>query len=211
VSKPVSASKPPTSKRLWILALVLLIILIIAKSPPLQTARSGGGASSEPARVTAAPAVPDTRPETQRAVAEVVSRYRDAYGAAPNELLKSQVRTTRAAALKEALPSLVVSNWQGRITDIGTTGDGQASVSIEIGPKVWVKTWNNSFSDISDHTLIPQSSPVYKVLSQKAKGDQVEFSGRLVPGGHDFIKETSMTEEGSMDEPEFLIKLSDVK
>jgi zinc-ribbon domain len=212
-----SASKPATPERRSLLGIVgivgalFLLAILFAKSPPPQTANSGDRANSQPAPVPGTTAVPDTRPEAQRAVAEVASRYRDAYEAAPNELQKSAVRSARAAALKKALPSLVVANWQGRITDVGTTGKGDAHVTIEIGPKVSVMTWNNALSDISDHTLIPQGDPVYKVLSQKAKGDQVEFSGRLIPGGQDFIKETSMTEAGSMDEPEFLIKLSDAK
>lgn len=199
-----SASKLATPERRSLLGIVVgalvVLAILVANSPARQTASSGDRASSQPAPVPGATAVPDTRPEAQRAVAEVASRYRDAYEAAPNERQESAARSARAAALKKALTSLVVSNWQGRITEVGTTGEGDAYMRIEIGPKVWVMAWN-----------IPQSDPVYKVLSQKAKGDQVEFSGRLVPGGQDFIKETSVTRVGCMIRPKFLIRLSDVK
>jgi hypothetical protein len=189
---------------LWIVGLLVLLIFVLGR----QSQRA-------PVRQTTTAAVPetalpDTRPPVQRAFSDVVEQYRGKYKAAGDELLKSRVRTARATALNEALPALTVAGWQGRITALGTTGDGKAYVSIEIGPKLEVKTWNNALSDAGDQTLIPQGTPLYDALSHRAKGDAVEFSGTLLRSGPDFIKETSLTEAGSMEAPEFLIKLSAV-
>jgi len=133
-----------------------------------------------------------------------------AYKAAPNELKKSVVRSQRKAGLKKMFGrSKSVSGWTGTIKSMGTNGDGNAYVTIQLtGSKVEVLTMNNAFSDIAYGTLIPQGSAVFNSLANLSVGDKVRFSGRFLAGDKDFIAEMSLTERGSMTAPELVFKFS---
>ena len=84
-------------------------------------------------------------------------------------------------------------------------------MSIKISPNIHIKTWNNSLSDIMDNTLIEKNSPVYKSLFNLVAGQDVKFSGNFFISQEDYIKETSLTIDGSMNDPEFLFKFKEIK
>jgi hypothetical protein len=102
-----------------------------------------------------------------------------------------------------------------------TTSDGSASVSITLADGVTVNTWNNAFSDdivtqAGVQTLIPQGTKLYSALSELAVGAKVTFSGEFIRSNdfatfQDSIEETSLTEEGSMTDPEFLMHFRSIK
>ncbi len=152
-------------------------------------------------------------PVEQSSLAAVVREYAKAYRDANNELKKSAVRSARRAAIEEALKGIrSVTNWTGRLSEMGTTSEGDAYITIKLeNSDVEVKTWNNSFSDISDLTLIKHSSALYNNIANFNKGDRVQFSGKFLADKMDFIREGSLTEEGAMLEPEFLFRFSEVK
>lgn len=52
---------------------------------------------------------------------------------------------------------------------------------------------------------------MYSALSELSERTSVTFSGDFIPDAKDHIKEASLTEEGSMTEPEFLIRLRTIK
>ena len=74
-----------------------------------------------------------------------------------------------------------------------------------------IKTWNNALSDIFDETLIENGSELYNAIADLSKGDKVVFSGTFASDERDFIREASVTERGSMTDPEFILKFSDVR
>jgi hypothetical protein len=96
---------------------------------------------------------------------------------------------------------------------LGTNSDGKAYISIRLSgsESIVVKTWNNAISDFEDETLINQGTSMYSALSELSERTSVTFSGDFIPDAKDHIKEASLTEEGSMTEPEFLIRLRTIK
>jgi hypothetical protein len=180
-----------------------------------------------PAEITpaAAAARPSAPPETshpaaaastsssvgqQDAFVGIVEEARRRYQAAANDMAKGGVRAWRKDAICKALPSLTVDDWKGEIYLLSSNSDGKGVVAITIGPDIYVKTWNNSLSDINGHTLIEPNSSVFRTLSAMKKGDHVRFSGRFVPGNADCALEGSLTQDGSMTEPEFILRFSAV-
>jgi hypothetical protein len=81
---------------------------------------------------------------------------------------------------------------------------------VRISPDIEIKTWNNALSDIASNTLIEKGTPVFNRLFDLSNGQRVRFSGAFLPSDSDFIKETSMTIDGSMRNPEFLFKFKSV-
>lgn len=143
---------------------------------------------------------------------KTVKSFYGPYQNARNELKKSALRNRRGKAVRAVLQGRVVRGWVGILTDMSTTGQGKAHVSIKLwgGKNIYVKTWNNEFSDISDKTLIRSGTPLYKSISNLSKGSFVVFSGRFVSNSRDYIRESSMTESGSMTEPEYLMRFSSI-
>jgi hypothetical protein len=123
-------------------------------------------------------------------------------------MAKGGARAARKGAICRILPRLAVTDWVGTIYDLSSNSDGNGVVEILIGPDIYVRTSNNSFSDMGDRTLIPAGSPLFQVLAVGSKGAGVKFSGTFLRGDADCVKETSLTQEGSMTEPEFLMRFS---
>lgn len=104
-------------------------------------------------------------------------------------------------------------DWTGTLTELTTNGDGLGVVTIAIADDVSVQTMNNAFSDISSNTLIDPDSAVFRKLSTLKKGERVKFSGTFVtpPTNVDCLWEISITMDGAMDEPSFVMRFSDVQ
>jgi hypothetical protein len=149
-------------------------------------------------------------PADQAAFVSTVESFYQPYRAAPNELKKSALRTERRNALEKALPSTQVVGWVGTLESMQTTSDGKAYISIRLyGSTVRVKTYNNGPSDLFERTLIGQGTPLYNTVAALSTGDLVSFTGEFL-SGKDFIREASVTEEGSMTEPEFIFRFTSV-
>ncbi len=150
-------------------------------------------------------------PEEQQKFGTVVSSYEPQYKAAANELQKSALRTKRKSDLEKSKISKEVSGWVGVLSDMETTSDGKAVITVKMqNSPVTLTTMNNGFSDSGHGTLISHGSELYDKVSQLAEGDFVIFSGSLFLDDKDYFRELSMTEEGSMTEPEFLFKFAEV-
>ena len=137
--------------------------------------------------------------------------YISQYKSAGNELQKSTLRTSRRPALERAVPDKAVSGWIGTIKKLETTSEGKAGITIQLqGSPILLKTWNNGLSDSGERTLIDHGSALYNRIASLSKGATVSFSGTFFPDKRDYLRETSVTESGSMTEPEFLFRFSDV-
>jgi hypothetical protein len=139
-----------------------------------------------------------------------VTESRDAYRAAQNDMAKGGTRSARKAAICAAMSSLSVKGWTGKISELSSNGDGKGVVGITIADGVQIKTWNNSLSDIEDYTLINPTTGLFRRLSAMKVGDNVSFSGSFVVNEIDCVKEASFTLSGSMLEPEFIFRFSDI-
>lgn len=173
--------------------LLVTVIAVIAAEPT--------GDGSQPTQEVAEATEPAVQmPEAQRNVIALVDEYADRYAQAENELKASRIRAERDAALREAIGnSGSISDWVGTVETMGTNGDGAAFVSIRVSDRVLLKTWNNAFSDVTAGTLIAQDHPLYDVLADLAEGQTVVFGGRV-------LDESSITERGSMEEPELITR-----
>lgn len=167
-----------------------LVPVVSASSPPLD---------------------PKTPPADQTALIAAVDAARQQYRDGANEMAKGASRPSRAVAICRALRSPSVQGWLGRIKTLSTNGDGKGVISIEVARDVYLKTWNNSLSDISDRTLIDPASAMFRTASGLSSGQAVRFSATLFPSDADCYREASLTMDGSITSPEFIMRLTAIE
>lgn len=151
-------------------------------------------------------------PKDESQFISAITSLEAAYSEAPNEFQKSTIRKQRAVEIGGILPTRNVTNWTGEVAEMHTTSDGRGVLSIKLPGElhIEVETVNNGLSDIGEDTLIPQGSPLYNQIAHLAVGDNVLFSGTFQPGDRDYIEEVSITEEGSMTDPDFIFGFANV-
>jgi GYF domain 2 len=146
-------------------------------------------------------------PEDQQAFVTVVARATHDYGRETNDLVKAGTRADRAASVCAALGrNDNVDGWLGTITTLSSNSDGEGVLVIQIWDNIYIDTWNNSFSDIGDHTLIDPNSALFRSLSTLKVGQRVRFSGTFFSSPTDCVKEASLTLEGSMTKPDYKMR-----
>jgi hypothetical protein len=218
----VQAQAPPKKRRgpglLAFLLAVLAGLFILGKmsggptttqsvnsSPPTLKSVEATSPSHAPEKVL--PDLPAGEKEFIRITIEKAAAYR----AAPNDLAKGGIRNARKVAICNGLPSPQVQDWIGTIYNLSSNNEGKGVLEVQISHDVYIKTWNNSFSDIGDQTLIDPNSDLFRTLSNLKGGSAIKFSGSFLPSDTDCIREGSLTQSGSMTEPEFLMKFNRVE
>ena len=176
----------------------------------------GGPSSPSITAATATPPAPEPpsarermaslMPTGQAAVVAAVEAARRRFDSAPNDMAKGAARPARARAICAALRSPLVAGWAGIVSKLDTNGEGKGVLEVEIGPDAYVKTWNNSLSDIGDNTLIEPSSTLFTAASQLREGQLVRFDGTFFRDSTDCVRESSMSLSGSIREPEFIFR-----
>lgn len=151
-------------------------------------------------------------PTAQKQLIDTINSFSLQYERASNEFQKSAVRRERSSAIETLLTNLSISDWVGTVDSMTTTGEGNGAFSVKLAGsnRIKVRTRNNQLSDIGSHTLISPTSPVYNQVASLASGQKVIFSGIFLRGRHDYLQESSITEEGSMTDPEFIFSFSSV-
>ncbi|GAB1347583.1 hypothetical protein MASR1M29_23850 [Cloacibacterium normanense] len=153
-------------------------------------------------------------PAEQQEFISTIQQFSKEYENADNELKKSAIRTKRGEAFKSILKnSRSFNNWVGIVKTMETTSKGKANFGVEIqGTGITLSNMNNELSDMFENTLIEQSSPLYQTISELKKGDKVFVSGDFLKSiNNDYIYVLSMTEGGSMENPDFIVKFKEVK
>lgn len=153
-------------------------------------------------------------PTEQQRFISTIEKFSKEYESAENELKKSAIRTKRGEEFKSVLKNTRnFTNWVGIVKTMETTSKGKATFGVEIeGTGITLSNMNNEFSDMFENTLIQQNSPLYQTISELKKGDKVFVSGEFLKSiNNDYIYELSMTEGGSMENPDFIVKFKDVK
>lgn len=202
---PIKYPRWRTAIMLWVLGIV-----IINEAPKDGDIKAPASASSSSAPAAVARVAAQV-PSSQREFITVVEAGRSAYRAGANDMQKGASRPARAKAICSALgSSRVVSDWVGQVYKLSSNGDGKGVLSIKIAPEVTVATWNNSMSDIGHQTLIESDSVLFRTASALSQGQWVKFSGTFRPSSVDCILESSITLAGSLTEPDFVFRFSDV-
>ncbi|HEX4504445.1 MAG TPA: hypothetical protein VH722_01845 [Alphaproteobacteria bacterium] len=97
--------------------------------------------------------------------------------------------------------SHVAMDWVGVFKDSKKNPLGTQSVEIEISPNVTIETWDNQASDATYFTLFQQASPMGRLVSSLAIGDEVVFSA-------DMIGATISTDEEMVLHPRIIAKFN---
>jgi hypothetical protein len=117
------------------------------------------------------------------------------------------VYAQRGQSLKQISGDGTVSQWRGKVRTIRATNEG-AAFGFDL-------PCNVSFVSLGT-VEVKRDDPVFQQLRALAEGGPVTFSGRLLPYNNKFGREVggftegSITQDGSMGRPEFLLKLSQV-
>jgi hypothetical protein len=139
-----------------------------------------------------------------------VENGRALFKAGQNDLQRGAARPARAQAICAAMPSSQLDGWIGAIYKLSTNGDGDGVLTIKLPHEVFLGTWNNSLSDIGSGTLIKSNSSLYRKLLGMKIGDVVRIYGQMFAEGPDCYREMSLTLEGSLREPNFLVRFSEI-
>ena len=204
-----NSSKAPS----WIVSVIMVLAISTRLGHHYISESSASTTDSTPDRApTADSAAAIAIPAEEKAFIEIVRGYITSYGDAANELKKSAVRVSRKQKLQELVSTLEFKGWIGRIDEMTTTSKGNAALSIKLSNgSLMLQTYNNELSDLGDDTLIPINSDLFNRVANLKTGMTVKVSGNFLADDQDFIKEGSITEEGSMTEPEFIVKFTQVE
>jgi hypothetical protein len=142
-----------------------------------------------------------------------VDKWRKTYAAGANDMAKGAARPARArdiCALMKYRGAYKVAGWIGTVKTLSSNNDGLGVLSVEVGDDIALKTWNNSVSDASDHTLIDPTSIIFHKASSMKVGQKVVITGTFIPSQTDCFREGSMTLAGSLESPEYIFQFFDI-
>lgn len=154
-------------------------------------------------------------PEDQRAFFSLNKECRHAYSAGANEIQKS--RTFNECNEQRARFNRSIDGWVGKITDISTDQGGDfASLTVEADiddHEISFSTIGTALADLDQSTLITPNSHLFEVLAEMKEGDIVSFDATFLPHPDDArgIWESSLTERGSVESPDFIVKFSGIR
>jgi hypothetical protein len=195
------------------IGVLVVIFAVVGMCNNLSKNESGSSSTGSSSSVTRTGSAPqftlDIKPNSQKQFEQIIATYSAEYDKGENELQQSVARNSRKKDLQQ-LGIRSATDWVGTLSDLSTNNDGKAVVEIELGD-IKIKTWNNAYSDIGYDTLIDLESALFKSLLNVKKGAKVKFSGSFFSGDDlDYVEENSFTIRGSMKDPEFLFKFSNV-
>lgn len=170
---------------------------------PATVGQPGGTVPRQPPAL-AAPVMP----ADQAAFIAAVEASIRAYRAAANDMVRGGERAKRAQSLCATHKALAVRNWIGWVETLSSNNDGRGVLAVRIARDVTVKTWNNALSDMDDRTLLDPASAVFQAASAMRRGTAVRFSGSFLRSDTDCFREGSVTQDGSMRDPEFIFRFT---
>jgi hypothetical protein len=191
---------------------------IRAVSLEVTTQASGPGAPRSPIESQVAKQASGTlalksssgMPRDEEAVLRIVDAAMAQYRNGQNEMQRGAARPTRARSICSVLTERRAQDWIGTIKTLSTNGEGKGILYVEIAPNVEVRTTNNALSNVLNKTLIDPGSSLFRTVSQLRESQKIRFSGTFIESDTDCIEETSITLEGSITEPEFVIRFESV-
>lgn len=119
-------------------------------------------------------------------------------------------RQKRAAMICQTIPNLQVTNWVGTVDKLDTTIAGGGIIAIAVMPDVDFGTAPNTLSNLGNNTVLSPGSDLFHTLSTLQVGQKVRFSGQLFSSPTDCVEEASVTDAGSMQNPLFITRFTDI-
>jgi hypothetical protein len=142
----------------------------------------------------------------------IVQAAMASYKSASNDMASGGVRAARASSLcglfaanKEA------DGWTGTITTLSSSNQGWGVLAVKLTGGITVETMNNGLSDAGDQSMIDPSSDLFKTVSQMHEGEPIKFSGTFFDSQADCVQEISLTQDGSMTSPDFVMKFTSIE
>ncbi len=186
---------------------VYVPIVIVTLLLMLYTGSKGSETKPEEMSTMSLNIVPleSLRPSEEQKFINIIDKYADLYKKAPNIVAKSKVWRDRDAELdNEKIMGKKISDWVGTVKNLGMNSEGNGVLIIAVTNNIFVKTYDDAFSDGQNGTLIPQDSSLYQSLVKLAKGGQVKFSGTL-------LKSADTKESVGMTRPSYIVKFTSLE
>jgi hypothetical protein len=188
---------------------VSLIAFIVAVAMiPVDKSQVATAAPTAPAVLAAITAPP--LPQVQASFVATVDQWRKTYATGANDMAKGATRPARAKDICSLIKSTSIDRWIGTVETLSSNSDGLGVLSVKIGDDIALKTWNNSVSDVVDHTLIDPASNLFRQATSLKVGQRVAVSGTFIPSKTDCFREGSMTLAGSLQSPEYIFHFADI-
>ncbi len=137
----------------------------------------------------------------------IVKEHRAEYAAGTTEIQMTRARIKRGQRLCE-LGSAQAVAWVGNVVEVTSESDGNAGLVVDLGNDITLKSFGALFGA---GTMKDPTSAVYETLISLNPGDTVEFSGQFQSEKKDCFRELSLTERGSMTEPEYEFDFVEVR
>jgi hypothetical protein len=151
-------------------------------------------------------------------------KYREAEKRKANETELSELRYSRKQAFPTIMGNGEVTGWTGVLKSIATHSDGSANIGVllscgnklrESDPvKAAIKDFIDDNVRLFNYKNIPRGTPLYSTLISLKEGSGIVFSGTVVidgpTKGYDYVSEASLTETGSMTDPDFTFVFNEI-
>jgi len=149
-------------------------------------------------------------PWQQRELASLIEKAKKEYLKAYRAEDASAARAARDKAIKAWLAQVPkVQGWLGRIHGVETTMEGNLIVTIDCGDFA-IRNVADGIDESSPrtNTVINMESALANQILELLEGEFVLFDGIFICDGNGCIKELSLTEDGTMITPEFLMRFT---
>jgi len=155
----------------------------------------------------AQPPIPDQQQKFLSLLDDFAARYK----AAPNEMAQGALRPQRAKAICTLIKNPRVTNWVGTVQKLSSNNEGKGILYVSMSRIANANTWNSALSDMGDRTLIQPGTKLHEAAIQLSRKQTIIFSGTFVGSDKDCFKESSLTQRGTMTNPDFIFRFSSVK
>ncbi|HLG89423.1 MAG TPA: hypothetical protein VKZ79_19765 [Alphaproteobacteria bacterium] len=151
------------------------------------------------------PALEAAAPQRERDFLTIIGNARDDLNGAGTVGKRADVRMGMQVKLANFIQvSDQAKDWVAVVKEHGRTREGDAWITLEIGPNVTVRTVR-SLSDDPEHvTLVRAFSPVAERLKKIEIGQKVAFSGTLV-------RYLITSDEDMIERPQIFAHFTDIK
>lgn len=155
-------------------------------------------------------------PPQQQSFHQAIASFPMRYDVGVNEIQKSAVFNACNDVRQREAKKLgyKLDQWVGQVEEIRTDQGGEYAyikIAAELcGIKVVYQTYNNTFSDMDDHTMLEKGTSAYDAAGALTPGAAVRFTAKFIRDTDRGISEGSLTEEGCVDVPEFIVHFQSI-
>lgn len=155
-------------------------------------------------------------PDHEQTFLTAVDNVASQYESAGSDVRRDLVAKRSMRMWCGALASTSVKDWVGIVEDIDSVGlTGDRTLQVSIGKHAELDTASTALDLLSEReskTLIRRGSPLFKTVASLKEGEEVQFSGKFIPGDQErsCLYEMSLTDSGSTRTPDFLFKFTSI-